>query len=272
MTARPDFLDPFVHVPLTRFKAPISGEEPQVVTLPSPLFTVDPRPDILHRIVVAHLAGLRQGTASTKNRGMVNYSGRKLRPQKGTGRARLGDRGSPMLRGGGVAFGPKPKGPNGWALKVNRKENELGLRVTASGKWRDGDFGVVDRLALDDISTRSAKQRLKELDWMNALIVMAPVESGDAVADAQRAKFELSVGNLESVDVIRDLGDLNVYDMLLRKKLVVELDVLEMFCHALNPRVRWEETDEEGWEETPDELAQDLSDSELVAELPSKSV
>ncbi|KAG8963986.1 54S ribosomal protein, mitochondrial [Tulasnella sp. 419] len=92
----------------------------QVVSLDPSVFSHPIRRDILHLCVVHHRDGLRQGSANTKTRSEIKCSGRKLRPQKGTGRARLGDASSPMLRGGAVAFGPKPRD---FSTKLPRKRS-----------------------------------------------------------------------------------------------------------------------------------------------------
>jgi large subunit ribosomal protein L4 len=99
------------------------------------------RRDILHRAVVYEGDKTRQGTASTKWRDEVHGSGRKLRPQKGTGSARLRDRGNPMLRGGGVAFGPKPRD---FSTDLPRKVYDLAWRTALSYRYSKGELIVVD--------------------------------------------------------------------------------------------------------------------------------
>jgi ribosomal protein L4 len=97
----------------------------------------------MHACVRAHLARLRRGTAHTKTRWEVRGSSRKLRRQKGTGKARVGDAQSPSRRGGGVVFGPRKKD---WGYSVPQKVDELGLRTALSLKWREGSMSVIDRL------------------------------------------------------------------------------------------------------------------------------
>ncbi|KAM0793691.1 hypothetical protein ACM66B_001118 [Microbotryomycetes sp. NB124-2] len=237
-TAPPTPFDPFVHVPLVSLtsNSPLSDpstNEPLVVPLPSPLFNAPSRPTLLHRLVVAHLASLRQGTAANKNRSQVNYSGKKMRPQKGTGNARLGSRGSPMLKGGGNAFSKIPKGPDGWTLKVNRKEERLGLRVGLSDKWRQGRLNVVDRLAMPDASTRQLSQLLKQRDWQDALFVVANGQD----RDANQIAFELSSGNLEKTSVVSDVQELGVWDIVKHKNVVIELDAVDELIFRLDPNM-----------------------------------
>lgn len=232
--------DAFVHVPLRTFypKPPASpvtpSTEPMVVPLPAPLFNVPARPSLLHKIVTAHLSCLRAGTASTKNRAEVSFSGKKMRPQKGTGRARLGDRGSPMLKGGGRAFGPRPKGPEGWQRKINRKEEQLGLRVSLSEKWRSGNLVVVDKLGLDEPRTRVLSQKLASRGWTDALFVTAAATGADEGVQA-RAAFELAVGNIPNVALVTDVKDLTVWDIVKRRSVVVELEAVDEVIERVDP-------------------------------------
>jgi len=150
----------FVHLPLTRWPrgASIDGmteattnpsssssttTRPQdiLITLPSDIFHAPSRPDILHQCVVAHLAGLRQGTAHTKNRAEVRGSNRKIQRQKGSGRARVGDVASPIRRGGGRAF---PKRQRDFSLGLNSKVWKMGVRTALSERWRRSKRANID--------------------------------------------------------------------------------------------------------------------------------
>ncbi|GAA5898048.1 hypothetical protein JCM8208_000142 [Rhodotorula glutinis] len=240
--------DAFVHVRLRRFYSPkvaaspdstatSTATEPMVVPLPAPLFDVPARPSLLHKIITAHLSSLRAGTASTKNRAEVAFSGKKMRPQKGTGRARLGDRGSPMLKGGGRAFGPRPKGPDGWMRKINRKEEQLGLRVSLSEKWRSGNLVVVDKLGLDEPRTRVLSQKLATRGWTDALFVTASdaARTADPATVQSRAAFELAVGNIPDVALVTDVHDLTVWDIVKRRNVVIELDAVDEVIERVDP-------------------------------------
>lgn len=211
-----------------------------VVPLPAALFNVPSRPSLLHKIVTAYRSSLRAGTASTKNRAEVNYSGKKMRPQKGTGRARLGDRGSPMLKGGGRAFGPRAKGPEGWKRKINRKEEQLGLKVSLSDKWRTGNLAVVDKLALDLPKARLLQEKLGARDWEDALFVTA------RLVENERAAFALAAGNLPTVAVVDNVDDLTVWEILRRRKVVLDLDAVDHLIERVDPEGPWvDEMDEE---------------------------
>lgn len=152
----------FVHLPLTRWPrgASIDGlteattipssssstgtSQDLLITLPSDIFHAPSRPDILHQCVVAHLAGLRQGTAHTKNRAEVRGSNRKIQRQKGSGRARVGDVASPIRRGGGRAF---PKRQRDFSLGLNSKVWKMGVRTALSERWRRGEVSFFTSLS-----------------------------------------------------------------------------------------------------------------------------
>lgn len=118
------------------------------------------RRDILHRAVIFEGDATRQGTASTKWRDDVHGSGRKIRPQKGTGRARLGDKKSPMLRGGGVAFGPHPRD---FSTKLPRKVYDLAWRTALSYRYRRGELIIVENGA--DIEMEEPRWIKKIMEW-----------------------------------------------------------------------------------------------------------
>lgn len=225
--------------------------------LPSPLFNVPSRPSLLHKLVIAHLSSLRAGTAASKNRSEVAFSGRKIKPQKGTGGARLGSKGSPMLKGGGHAFGKRPKGPEGWLRRVNRKEERLGLCVSLSEKWRGGNLAVVDRLAMDQASTRQLESMLKHQGWLDALFIVGDGRGG-LERDGHQVAFELSSGNLPNVSVTSDVDNMGVYDIIKRKKVVMELEAVDQVIRRLNPDV--------AHEMELDALAEEMEDMEFEAE------
>jgi ribosomal protein L4 len=134
----------------------------------------------MHACVRAHLARLRSGSAHTKTRWEVRGSSRKLRPQKRTGKARVGDASSPTRRGGGVIHGPRRKD---WGYSVPRKVDELGLRTALSVKWREGSLSVIDRL--DWASLSASEEAVKS----------SAVESGselfeEGLKDESRELFE----------------------------------------------------------------------------------
>lgn len=119
------------------------------------------RRDILHRAVIFEADGKRQGTASTKWRDEVHGSGRKMRPQKGTGKSRMGDKKSPVIRGGGVAFGPKPRD---FSTDLPKKIYDLAWRTALSFRFRRGQLIVVDGNAdLAAIINNNRARYMKEM-------------------------------------------------------------------------------------------------------------
>ena len=128
------------------------GKKVSQVDLNDEIFNVPVKKNVLHDVVTMQLANRRAGTASTKHRSDVTGSGRKLFRQKGTGRARRGNAKSNLLRGGGVAFGPKPKS---WAYKVPKKVRKLALKMALSSKFKDDDILILDTFELDQIKTKA---------------------------------------------------------------------------------------------------------------------
>lgn len=199
---------------LIRRKAGEPKSSEQVVSLDPDVFSHPIRRDILHLCVVHYRDGLRQGSSSTKTRAEVAGSGRKLRPQKGSGRARLGDRGSPMLRGGGRAFGPKPRD---FATKLPRKVIEMGMRVALSAKLGERSVSVVESLEWDGTKTKDLSRRLAELAWPKVLFV-----SGQGVPELLRR----TTGNLKGVEIV-SAEELNIYDILRSKRVVMDVSAVE---------------------------------------------
>jgi large subunit ribosomal protein L4 len=171
------------------------------------LFNVIPKPGVLHEVVNAQLAGRRSGTASTKRRSEVRGSTRKLFKQKGTGRARRGDIKSPLLRGGGVIFGPKPRS---YAYKVPKKVRKLALKMALTSKLQENELVVLDKFELARVKTKDFIEIIQALKVDNGLIV----------TDRKDETLELSSRNVPNIKVLRSEG-LNVYDILKFKKLVL---------------------------------------------------
>lgn len=135
--------------------------------------------DLLYRAVQRELTNRRQGTASTKTRAEVKGTGRKPWRQKGTGRARAGSFQSPLWRGGGVIFGPKPRQ---YHHDMPRKMRRKALRVACSAKYQDGEMLLVDRLAFEVPKTKEGRKFLERLNQhKKTLIVCAAAENSIAV-------------------------------------------------------------------------------------------
>ncbi|MCJ1433211.1 54S ribosomal protein, mitochondrial [Xylographa pallens] len=181
------------------------------------------RRDILHRAVVFEGDATRQGTASTKWRNDVHGSGKKIRPQKGTGRARLGDKKSPMLRGGGVAFGPHPRD---FSTKLPKKMYDLAWRTALSYRYRRGELILVeDGVDIEMNEPRWIKQIMERNHWGNAdgrsLIVTQGVRENlfQAIAGAGedgRAKTEDDVDVKDLLELGRIIIERSALDGILR--------------------------------------------------------
>ena len=183
------------------------GEKVSERELDDALFNVPPKSGVLHEVVTAQLASRRAGTASTKQRSEIRGSTRKLFRQKGTGRARRGDIKSPLLRGGGVTFGPKPRS---YAYKVPKKVRKLALKMALTSKLQDNELVVMDKFDLEHIKTKDFVDIIQTLKVDNALIV----------TDQKNETLELSSRNVPNIKVLRSEG-LNVYDILKYKNLIL---------------------------------------------------
>jgi large subunit ribosomal protein L4 len=148
------------------------------------------------------------GTHHAQDRSEVNVTGKKMYKQKGTGGARHGDKSVPQWRGGGKAFGPKPRSH---AIELPKKVRALALRHALSAKAQAGEIVVLDKAVAKDGKTAGLKDQFAKLDWTNVLIIDgAEIEAG----------FVRAVRNLPNIDVLPVQG-INVYDILRRKKLVL---------------------------------------------------
>jgi large subunit ribosomal protein L4 len=177
------------------------------VTLDDALFDVEVKPGILHEVVCQQRAGWRGGNASTKCKGEVSGGGAKPWRQKGTGRARSGSRRSPVWRGGGTVFGPKPRD---YAYTIPKKVRRLALRMALSARRQEGNLLILDKFELPEIKTREFVKVLDALSAQDCLIVV----------DAMERNLDLSSRNVVGVKVLPVAG-LNVYDILKHSKLML---------------------------------------------------
>ena len=180
------------------------------VTLADTVFGIEPRADIMARVVNWQLAKRRAGNHKVQIRSEIARTGAKLFRQKGTGNARHGAASSNIFRGGGVVHGPVVR-DHGHSLQ--KKVRALGLKSALSAKARDGKLLIVDELKSDG-KTASLKGKLEKLGLSNALII------GGAELDQQ---FQRAANNIPLVDVLPQAGA-NVYDILRRDVLVLTKD------------------------------------------------
>ncbi len=185
----------------------VEGKKVSEADLNADVFEVPVNQHVLHEVVVMQQANRRSATAAVKHRGDVRGSTRKLFRQKGTGRARRGNIRSPLLRGGGVVFGPDGRR---YAYQVPKKVRRLALKMALSSKLNAKELMVVDRFEMDAVKTKQFVGILKTLSLQNALIV----------TDQKNENLELSSRNVPDVKVLRSEG-LNVYDILKYRNLVL---------------------------------------------------
>ena len=187
------------------------------VDLPEDIFGLEPREDLIHRMVRYQLAKRRAGTHAVKNRADIARTGKKMYKQKGTGSARHGSARVPQFRGGGRAFGPVVRSH---AHSLNKKVRALALKHALSAKFRDGSVIVWETADAAEAKTSALKANFAKIGLKSALII-----DGAEV----KANFALAARNIPQIDVLPIQG-INVYDILRREKLVLTkaaIDALE---------------------------------------------
>lgn len=178
------------------------------IELDDSIFGLEPRADILHRVVRWQRARAQAGTHKVKGRSETSYSTKKIYRQKGTGGARHGDRNAPVFRHGGVYKGPTPRSH---AHDLPRKVRALGLRHALSAKAKAGALIVLESAEMAEGKTAALARAVKALGWKRVLVIDGAEVNGNFARAAQ---------NLANVDVLPTIGA-NVYDILLRDTLVI---------------------------------------------------
>lgn len=190
-----------------------SNENVGEIELNDAVFNREVKIHVLHEVVRKQRAAKRSGNACTKSRIEVRGGGRKPWRQKGTGRARSGSNTSPVWRGGGVAFGPKPRS---YDFKVNRKVRQQAVAMALSARFQEGNLVVLDDFQMSQIKTKDFVGIMSGLEIQNGLIIM------DEGAD----NLQKSSRNVHGYKVMSSEG-LNVYDILLHRKIVLVKPVIE---------------------------------------------
>ena len=184
------------------------------VELADAIFGLKPRPDLIQRMIRYQLLKRRAGTHHAQDRSEVHVTGKKMYKQKGTGGARHGDKSVPQWRGGGKAFGPKPRDH---AIELPKKVRALALRHALSAKQAAGEIVVLDKAESKDGKTSALRDQFAKLEWSNVLIIDgAELEVG----------FVRAARNLPNIDILPVQG-INVYDILRRQKLVLTKAAVE---------------------------------------------
>lgn len=191
----------------------VKGEQVGEIELSDAVFGVAVNEPVIHQVVRMQLANQRRGTASTKTRAEVRGGGRKPWRQKGTGRARHGSIRSPIWRGGGVVFGPKPRD---YGFTVPKKMKRLALRSALSAKVAAGELLVLEDLKFEKPRTKQMVEVLSNLKVTGKALVVT------AGPDEIVAKSARNIPGVKSIPAT----NLNVYDLLLHDKLVLTKDAV----------------------------------------------
>ncbi|MFV2002939.1 MAG: 50S ribosomal protein L4 [Paracoccaceae bacterium] len=186
----------------------LDGKKAGSVDLDDAIFGLEPRADILHRVVRWQRNNAQAGTHKVKTRSEVNYSTKKIYRQKGTGGARHGARSAPIFRGGGVYKGPTPRSHG---HELTKKFRKLGLKHALSSKAATGDLVILDNADMKDAKTAVLAKAVKEQGWKRVLVI-----DGAQVNE----NFARAAANIAGIDVLPSMGA-NVYDILRRDTLVI---------------------------------------------------
>ena len=186
----------------------LTGEIIEQIEVSDHIFAVPVNEGVIHQAMVRQQANARQGTASTKTRSEVSGSGRKLFRQKGTGYARAGSRRSPIRRGGGITFGPKPRD---YSQALPKKMRRLALKGALSAKVRDKELMVLENLEFDEPKTKKMAQILTTLGVDSSALVVTSEPEGNVIKSAR---------NLPDIKTM-PANLLNVVDILSHKMLLM---------------------------------------------------
>ncbi|WP_413220150.1 50S ribosomal protein L4 [Tritonibacter mobilis] len=198
----------------------LDGGKAGDIELSEELFGLEPRADILHRVVRWQRNNAQAGTHKVKTRSETSYSTKKIYRQKGTGGARHGDRNAPIFRKGGIYKGPTPRSHG---HDLTKKFRKLGLRHALSAKAKAGELVVIENAEAEGKTAALAKQ-VANLGWKRALVI-----DGAAVNEG----FARAAKNIEGLDILPSMGA-NVYDILKRDTLVLTKSAVE----ALEARLK----------------------------------
>ena len=198
----------------------LDGSQAGTVELNNEVFGIEPNKSVMHEVLVAELAALRQGSASTKTRAEVRGGGRKPFRQKGTGRARQGSTRAPHMVGGGVVHGPKPRN---YAKKVNKKVRKLALRSAVAQKIIEGNLIVLDDFALEAPNTKTFVEFAKALNFADTKQLYV---TEDSYETSDRDYFlYLSARNIKKVSILNS-REINVYSLIKQDKVIVTKEAL----------------------------------------------
>lgn len=184
------------------------GQQVDTIEVDEQVFGLKPNLHVIHQVLVAQQANQRAGSADTKTRGEVRGSTRKIRSQKGTGRARQGSIRAPHLRGGGVVFGPHPRS---YRQRVPKRMRRLAIRSALSAKVADGQLAVLDELRLEQPRTKEVVAIRQSLNLRGSVLMVS--------AEPDR-NLLLSTRNIPEVDVVL-AQQINVLALLTHREVVI---------------------------------------------------
>jgi large subunit ribosomal protein L4 len=190
-----------------------AGKEVETIEVDDAVFGIEPNEPVVHQALVAARANKRVGSATTKTRGEVSYSTRKIRSQKGSGRSRQGSIGAPHHRHGGIVFGPRPRE---YGKDLPKKMRRLAIRSVLSAKAADGSLRVVDTLGIDKPSTKAMAGVLQALGFDRSVLVVTAESDVNARASSR---------NLQGVSLL-PAAYLNVGDMLASQGLLMTVEAV----------------------------------------------
>ena len=196
----------------------LDGSQAGTVEVNNEIFGIEPNKNVMHEVLVAELAELRQGTASTKTRAEVRGGGRKPFRQKGTGRARQGSTRAPHMVGGGVVHGSKPRD---YVKKVNKKVRKLALRSALATKINEGNLIVLDDFALETPKTKTFVNFAKALNFTDQKQLFVV---NDFTEDKDYNLY-MSVRNIEKTFVL-DPRELRIFWLIKQDKVILTKEAL----------------------------------------------
>ena len=192
----------------------LDAKKAGTIDISDDVFGLEPRADILQRMVRYQLLKRQAGTHHVKDRSLVSGRHQKMYKQKGTGRARHGNKLAPQFRGGGKAFGPVPRSH---AIELPKKVRALALKHALSSKVKSNELIILENAELPDPKTKDLRTKFQGLGLDSALIIAGKEVNGN---------FSLAARNIPQIDVLAVAG-LNVYDIMRRRKLVLTKSALE---------------------------------------------
>ena len=190
-----------------------SGETVDTIEVSESLFDVPMNQALVHQVAVAHMANARQGTASTKTRGMVSGGGAKPWKQKHTGRARQGSNRAPQWRGGGVVFGPHPRD---YSQRIPKKMNRGAIRCMLSQKAREEKLLVVNEFQLAQAKTREMTRLLANLGITTPALIVTHIPQMDVILSAR------NIGRVKTIPA----PQLNVLDLLNHDRVIMTAEAV----------------------------------------------